>query len=142
MRSHRRRPWSTGRGCGACDNGIDDDHDGYTDYPDDPGCTSPDDPSEKSVDIACDDGIDNDGDGKIDMLDPGCASPAQTTETTECDDGIDNDGNGLVDFADPKCTRQWPFWEERPSCGLGFELALLVPALEWARRRRRSRAHG
>jgi outer membrane protein assembly factor BamB len=130
------------RGCGACDNGIDDDHDGYTDYPDDPGCTSPDDPSEKSVDIACDDGIDNDGDGKIDMLDPGCASPAQTTETTECDDGIDNDGNGLVDFADPKCTRQWPFWEERPSCGLGFELALLVPALEWARRRRRSRSHG
>jgi len=125
-------------GCGACRNGIDDDHDGYIDYPADPGCASADDPSEKGPDYACDDGIDNDGDGKIDMLDPGCPAPFGTTELTQCDDGIDNDGNGLVDFRDPKCSRAFPYWEKTPpTCGLGAELAALVPALVWLRKRRR-----
>ena len=64
------------RGCGACQNGIDDDRDNLADWPDDPGCASPEDDSEKSDAIACDDGIDNDGDGKIDMIDAGCPFPA------------------------------------------------------------------
>ena len=124
------------RGCGACQNGIDDDHDGYIDYPADPGCDSPDDPSEKTPRLACDDGIDNDGDGKIDMLDPGCPFPHATYENPQCDDGIDNNGDGLVDFDDPNCTREWPYWEKIPTCGLGAELVLVLPLLGWMRRRR------
>ena len=123
------------KGCGACQNGIDDDHDGYTDFPDDPGCDSPDDPSEKTPRLACDDGIDNDGDGKIDMLDPGCPFPHATYEDPPCDDGIDNNGDGKIDFDDPNCTREWPYWE-KTTCGLGAELVLVMPLLAWARRRR------
>src|SRR5262249_34282737 len=126
------------KGCGACQNGIDDDHDGYIDFPDDPGCDSPDDTPEKSSLLACDDGIDNDGDGKIDMLDPGCPFPHATFENPQCDDGIDNNGDGKIDFDDPNCTREWPYWEKIPipSCGLGAELVLALPLLVWARRRR------
>jgi hypothetical protein len=124
------------KGCGACQNGIDDDHDGYIDFPDDPGCDSPDDPSEKTPRLACDDGIDNDGDGKIDMLDPGCPFPHATFENPQCDDGIDNNGDGLIDFDDPNCTREWPYWEKIPTCGLGAELVLVLPLLGWMRRRR------
>ncbi len=32
---------------------------------------------------ACSDGIDNDGDGKIDMNDPGCSDPSDTTESPD-----------------------------------------------------------
>ena len=49
-----------------CGDGIDNDGDGLTDFPDDPGCAS------VSSDIEnpeCDDGIDNDGDGFIDFID-------------------------------------------------------------------------
>ncbi|HTY19103.1 MAG TPA: hypothetical protein VMH82_15340, partial [Myxococcota bacterium] len=97
---------------------------------------SPDDPSEKTPRLACDDGIDNDGDGKIDMLDPGCPFPHATYENPQCDDGIDNNGDGLVDFDDPNCTREWPYWEKIPTCGLGAELVLVLPLLGWMRRRR------
>jgi hypothetical protein len=56
----------------ACSDGIDNDCDGRTDYPDDPGCSSPDDDDEHG-DAVCDDGIDNDGDGKTDYhVRPGC----------------------------------------------------------------------
>jgi hypothetical protein len=122
------------RGCGACQNGIDDDHDNLTDWPADPGCASPDDDSEKSAAIACDDGIDNDGDGKIDMLDAGCPFPAAPVEATQCDDGVDNNGDGSVDFDDPNCSRLWPYWELPPRCGIGAELALMIPLLGWWRR--------
>jgi outer membrane protein assembly factor BamB len=123
-------------GCGACQNGLDDDHDGYADWPEDLGCESADDASEKTAAFACDNGIDDDSDGAVDMIDPGCPFPWSETETPACDDGVDNDGNLLVDYADPKCQREWPFWEASP-CGLGAELALLVPALAWLRRRGR-----
>jgi len=49
-----------------CDDGVDNDRDGLTDFPDDPGCDSATDDSEKSTAHECDDGIDNDGDGLID----------------------------------------------------------------------------
>lgn len=59
----------------VCSDGIDNDRDGLTDFPADPGCTSANDDSETQP-IApkqCGDGIDNDGDGYIDFLqDPGC----------------------------------------------------------------------
>lgn len=66
-----------------------------------------------------------------------------------CSDGLDNDGDGGIDFdggasarpgvapgaSDPQCLHL-PFWSES-GCGLGFELALLLPALGALRRRRR-----
>ena len=57
----------------ACSNGIDDDGDGKTDYPADPGCTSTTDTNEYNAPpppppttYACSNGVDDDGDGKTD----------------------------------------------------------------------------
>jgi beta-lactam-binding protein with PASTA domain len=94
-------------GAGACSDGVDNDADGLTDFPLDPGCESTTDGSERSPDLTCDDGTDNDGDGLVDLADPGCSEPADTTETSSglvCDDGIDNDNDGATDFPnDPGC---------------------------------------
>ena len=90
----------------GCDDGLDNDADGRTDYPADPGCASPSDTDEHSF-AACDDGADNDGDRAADYpRDPGCASATDTDErgTTACDDGLDNDGDGSRDYVlDPGC---------------------------------------
>jgi hypothetical protein len=127
-------------GCGGCQNGIDDDDDGLADWPDDPSCASPDDASEKS-DFICDNGLDDDGDGSADADDPGCADPVATIEDPQCDNGEDDNENGLVDWFDPNCQPDWPYWEATPSfCGIGAELALVVPLLlSW--RRRAARPH-
>jgi glycerophosphoryl diester phosphodiesterase len=89
-----------------CSDNVDNDQDGFLDFPDDPGCDSPTDTSERSAAI-CDDGIDNDTDGLVDFpFDPGCDSAVDTSEnsTVICDDGIDNDTDGFVDFPDdPGC---------------------------------------
>ena len=88
----------------------------------------------------CADGIDNDGDGLTDFLeDPGCGSPTGGVEDPECDDGVDNDGDGGIDWtgpagdgvdADLDCGgRGFGLEAAPPLCGLGFELALLLPAL-------------
>ena len=52
----------------ACMNGIDDDNNGLIDYPDEVGCSAPEDDSEEATasEKECSDQIDNDGDGKID----------------------------------------------------------------------------
>jgi hypothetical protein len=127
------------RGCGACQNGIDDDRDNAADWPADPGCASPDDDTEKSAAIACDDGVDNDGDGEIDMIDAGCPFPAAPVEATQCDDGLDNNGGSGVDFDDANCSRAWPYWERPPRCGIGAELALVFPLLRlWRRQAERA----
>ncbi|MEX2459482.1 MAG: hypothetical protein WD770_10925 [Actinomycetota bacterium] len=104
-------------GVTACNNGIDDDDDGLTDWGPggDPGCASATDPNEITPGgAACDDGLDNDGDGRIDSgpantnEDPGCAGPGDASErdpSLVCDDGVDNDANGTADFpADLGCT--------------------------------------
>ena len=73
-------------------------------------------------------------------------------EVAACADGIDNDGDGLIDFDggatagitplgshDPNCSNALGNMETAPTasgCGLGPELALLIPAL-WAMRHRR-----
>jgi predicted small secreted protein len=81
----------------ACNNGVDDDGDGYTDYPYDPGCSSISDNDEiDSCDPvtnpaacpACFNGIDDDGDGLADDLDPGCTSAADNSELNECSPGL------------------------------------------------------
>jgi hypothetical protein len=49
-----------------CANGIDDDHDGDIDYPDDSDCSNADDLTEAPPQPACSDSVDNDGDGDAD----------------------------------------------------------------------------
>jgi cysteine-rich repeat protein len=132
------------KGTLACDNGVDDDNDGLSDLAD-PGCAGPADGSERGTTV-CDDGIDNDGDGLADYpADPGCAGPAVSLENPQCQDGLNNDMDGLIDWdggasagvpagqqtaPDPDCLGQPVRNREKTgACGLGFELALLLPLL-------------
>ncbi len=74
-----------------CNNGQDDDGDGKTDFPDDPGCESPSDgdetddcPGGAGCPI-CSNGQDDDGDGKTDFPDdPGCSFAADGLELDPC----------------------------------------------------------
>ncbi len=98
-----------------CSDGIDNDGDGLTDFPADPGCADANDNDEFNASpppvAQCSDGIDNDGDGLTDFpADPGCTDANDNDETdvapppaAQCNDGIDNDGDNLVDLADPGC---------------------------------------
>jgi hypothetical protein len=101
---------------------------------------------------ACSDRIDNDGDGLVDHpTDPGCRSASSARENPQCQDGIDNDRRTGIDFdggasanggvplaePDPQCTTAWRDRETIRTCGIGFELALVLPALLGLRRRRR-----
>ncbi len=57
---------------------------------------------------------------------------------TACNDGVDNDGDGGVDMADPDCLTPFGRTElGRPVCGLGAEMAFVVPLLAALRRARR-----
>jgi hypothetical protein len=116
-------------GCGECQNGNDDDDDGLADHPEDPGCDSADDPSERYAGFPCDNGLDDDGDGSADADDPGCPAPNASPEDPQCDNGVDDNGDGTVDWLDPNCQASWPYWEATPPCGLGAELVLLVALL-------------
>ena len=90
-----------------CANGLDDDGDGFADYPDDPGCTHASDELEKDDRLVCDNALDDDGDGLTDASDPGCARPDDNNERGAiygCDNGIDDDNDELSDFpADDGC---------------------------------------
>jgi probable HAF family extracellular repeat protein len=119
-----------------CNDGDDDDSDGLIDYPDDPGCLGPLGLSELPD---CNDGLDNDGDGSFDYPDdPGCRNLQEGfREDPECDDGADNDGDGDIDLADAQCSAAWDDREAGGGggrCGLGFELAFLIPLLMRLRR--------
>ena len=88
----------------TCLDGVDNDGDGFTDYPADLGCSSPQDNTEEDPPPPeCDDGVDNDGNGVTDFPnDLSCSSPDDTTEdgAIACDDGVDNDDDGLTDYPD------------------------------------------
>ena len=103
-----------------CDDTLDNDGDGYADFPDDPACADPNAPRE---DAQCQDGIDNDGQ-------PG----------TDFDAGVSILGAGGADpaGADPQCVgRPWRSREGTSSCGLGFEVGAALAGLALLRRRRR-----
>jgi len=127
-----------------CQDGIDNDGDGLIDSPVDLGCASAGDLSERRE---CNDGFDNDGDGLTDFAggDVGCPTNSSTVEDPQCEDGRDNDLDGVLDWdgggagpADATCagspTGSVEAPPTNPACGLGPELALLLPLL--ARRRR------
>lgn len=91
---------------------------------------------------ACANGEDDDGDGAVDLLDPGCRNPAWPTEDPACANGTDDDGDGAIDWdgagrgdPDPECLDR-PWRRTERACGLGAELALLLPLLARLRRRR------
>jgi uncharacterized protein YkwD len=99
--------------CPHCDDGLDNDGDGWVDVLSDPGCQ---DEAGALEDPKCDDGLDNDNDGLIDW------------------DGF---GSGAPD---PPCVdRPWRNRENPYPCGFGFEVLALLPLLRiLATRRRRS----
>jgi len=114
-----------------CNDTIDNDGDGFIDYPADPSCDNASDDSEAPIDTAeCNDGSDNDGDGYIDYpQDPSCNGTYDNTEAPaddpQCDDTLDNDGDGFTDFPDdPSCSSfsditESPF--DNPQCNDGID---------------------
>ena len=95
----------------GCFNGLDDDGDGWVDFPHDPGCAAAGDADEmdRVPAAGCSNGIDDDGDGMVDWpVDPGCAGAGDLDEVDGfrapgCGNGIDDDGDGLSDREDPGC---------------------------------------
>jgi Ca2+-binding RTX toxin-like protein len=67
-----------------CSDDDDNDFDGLTDFPDDPGCSSVTDNQEQDdAPPECGDELDNDGDDAIDMDDPGCDFPGDNDESSD-----------------------------------------------------------
>lgn len=112
---------------------------------------------------ACANAVDDDADGDVDAdQDIGCRDGIWPTENPQCADGINNDPgqDALIDFdggasaglpvalrtaPDPACADNgqpapWKRSESRAACGLGPELAWILPALLVARRRSAQRA--
>lgn len=83
-----------------CNNGVDDDGDGFADDRD-PGCEFNNGNAEDPDPVACNDGVDNDGDGLTDIDDYGCETDKDEDETdpeTACNNGVDDDGDTKIDF--------------------------------------------
>jgi hypothetical protein len=108
---------------GNCADGIDNDGDGQTDFPADPGCAD----GLGIENPQCSNGIDDDGDTFVDFpLDPQCASVSDFSEVVpppfQCGDHLDNDGDGLIDFpADPGCTSLTDNSELNALCNNGID---------------------
>lgn len=127
-----------------CDDGLDEDGDGLTDFPDDLGCASAVDASERSDSFVCDNGIDDDLDGLTDFpSDPGCVVGIDLSEkgtTDQCDNGLDDDGDLAIDFPfDSGCLH--PSNQiEAPEPGISVAIglgSLALAGLGTLRRRRR-----
>jgi glucose/arabinose dehydrogenase len=114
-----------------CDDGLDNDGDGWIDAGDDPGCL---DASGLKEDPQCQDGIQNDGDGLVDFDGGESIHGPCTGVPGGCPPGVsDPEGDGVAN-PDPQCVgKPYRDYERKSGCGLGVELALL---LVWIRRRR------
>ncbi|MBN2723114.1 MAG: lamin tail domain-containing protein [Deltaproteobacteria bacterium] len=91
----------------VCNNGEDDDGDGYIDCLD-VECLSqiggPDGQLCQSTETRCADDFDNDGDGATDCEDSDCADSTDCGgQVEDCTDGEDNDGDDAIDCADSDC---------------------------------------
>lgn len=87
-----------------CENGVDDDGDGWVDLAD-PGCADANDNDESNSDLGhCADGADNDADSFIDGNDPECATWDDAEGESQCSNGIDDDLDGFIDLTDGACT--------------------------------------
>ena len=114
-----------------CNDAIDNDGDIAVDYPEDPGCATPDDNTEMSdqpdSSPQCNDNVDNDADGAMDYPDDSdCESYVDNLEepAPECSDGLDNDGDGNVDYPDDSgCWGEGDDGEvgHDPECRDGFD---------------------
>ncbi len=86
----------------TCHDGVDNDGDGATDYPNDPGCSAPEDETEDNLPAStlCSNGLDDDGDGRIDWpSDPGCGSAAGESESgtgESCADPLELTGGTIA----------------------------------------------
>lgn len=88
-----------------CDNGLDDDADGFTDCGDDE-CQELDACDES---LHCADGIDNDADGDTDCADDECFGAGGVCDPELiCDDGGDQDGDTAIDCDDRDCASAPP----------------------------------
>jgi uncharacterized membrane protein len=103
----------------ACNDGLDNDGDGATDFPAESGCLRK---SDRSEVPDCADGLDQDGDGNADYpADAQCHSAADVSEAPDCGDDGDDDGDGLIDYpADPGC-RSAAGLVENPACNDGVD---------------------
>lgn len=102
-------------GAPECSDRVDNDGDGSMDWPNDAGCTTRRDTSEKEARMPCDDGVDNDGNGLIDYpRDAGCKSPEDMYEyggvqqslrgCQDSDGGFKPDVAGIVSIGDGQST--------------------------------------
>ncbi|MDQ3370082.1 MAG: hypothetical protein M3680_32090 [Myxococcota bacterium] len=125
---------------GLCSDGVDNDGDGTTDFPDDLGCMDEFDNTEDSPPMPqCSDGRDNDGDGRTDFPnDPGCFAAQADDETDDCPSGPacpqcaneqDDDSNGATDFPnDTGCesaSDNSEFLNNPVACGAGMKVKQL-----------------
>ena len=78
----------------VCNDGLDDDSDTKIDYPNDPGCSTPDDDTETDTCPGagcpeCGDGLDNDNDTKIDYpMDTTCKAAGDSSESCMTSEGV------------------------------------------------------
>lgn len=116
-----------------CSDGLDDDVDGLSDFPTDPGCASATDASERASTLVCDNGVDDDGDGLIDFPgDPGCANGSDVWErgaAYQCDNGVDDDLDLATDFPNDSGCLHPSNTVEAPEPGLSLLLGAGVLAL-------------
>ncbi len=105
-------------GWSVCADGLDNDADGYTDFPTDPACR---DAAWNREASRCQDGVNNDG------------APGTDFDGGESILGV---GNGDPNGADPECVQPYRNSEAPSSrCGLGAELAFALLAFRRLRRR-------